>query len=281
MKNLPHVLAVQDISCVGRCSLTAVLPLFSAAGIECSVLPTALLSTHTGGFGQNTFLDLTGQMAAILEHWQREGIVFDALCTGYLGAPEQLAILRRWHAQNPSVTRLVDPVMADHGRLYKGFGPEHVQAIREWGRGADILTPNMTEAMLLADIPYREGPWASAFVEDLMQRLFSSTRAHSLVITGVSLDDHTLGSACCSEGGPVSYALTERLPVSFPGTGDIFSAVVLAAILQGRTLAEAADTATHFTFSCIRDTIARHSDPRRGVEFERHLTDLTVLAGLP
>ena len=143
MKNLPHVLAVQDISCVGRCSLTAVLPLFSAAGIECSVLPTALLSTHTGGFGQNTFLDLTGQMAAILEHWQREGIVFDALCTGYLGAPEQLEILRRWHAQNPSVTRLVDPVMADHGRLYKGFGPEHVQAIREWGRGADLLTPNM------------------------------------------------------------------------------------------------------------------------------------------
>ncbi len=280
MKNPPHVLAVQDISCVGRCSLTAILPIFAAAGIECSVLPTALLSTHTGGFHQNTFLDLTEQMPAIFAHWQRENITFDALCTGYLGSTAQIDILHGWFAQNPAVMRLVDPVMADHGQLYKGFGTEHVQAIREWGRDADVLTPNMTEAMLLADIPYREGPWDPAFVERLMKRLRENMRVRALVITGVALDEHTLGSAC-SCGGQVSYALTERLPVSFPGTGDIFSAVVLAAMLQGNPPAQAADMATQFTYSCIRDTIARQSDPRRGVEFERHLRDLTPLASVP
>ena len=105
MKNPPHVLAVQDISCVGRCSLTAILPIFAAAGIECSVLPTALLSTHTGGFHQNTFLDLTEQMPAIFAHWQRENITFDALCTGYLGSTAQIDILRSWFAQNPAVMR--------------------------------------------------------------------------------------------------------------------------------------------------------------------------------
>ena len=155
-----RVAAIHDISCVGRCSLTVALPLLSAAGIETNVIPTAVLSTHTGGFCDYTYRDLTGDMLPIAEHWSRLKLKFDALYTGYIGTPEQLTILNEIVdlLQDDETLLFVDPVMADNGTLYKCIKPEYIEGMRKFCKKANVITPTMTEAMFLLDMVYTEGP---------------------------------------------------------------------------------------------------------------------------
>ena len=166
--------AIHDISCFGKCSLTVALPVLSAAGIECCCIPTAILSTHTGGFRGYTYRDLTDDMVPVARHWRSEKIKFDAFYTGYLGSPAQVEIVRkilRMLDGNGDALRLIDPVMGDHGRLYNGFAPDFPILMRELVREADVICPNITEAALLTDLEYRDGLQDEDYILNLLDGL--------------------------------------------------------------------------------------------------------------
>lgn len=275
-----RALAVHDISCVGKCSLTVVLPVLSAAGVETSVLPTSVLSTHTGGFGKPVFHDLTGELAAITAHWKSFGMTFDALYTGYLGSEEQVErILDLFDGFGGSALRLVDPVMGDGGRLYSGFAPDFPAKMARLCERAQIIGPNFTEAALLLDEPYAEGPYSQAYVDALLRRL-SARFDCSVVLTGVCLDEERLGAAALDrESGEVTFALAPRIPGHFHGTGDLFAAALLAGLLADQTLGQAAGLAARFTAEAIRRSDLTR-DSRYGVRFETALPMLMNELGL-
>ncbi len=265
--------SVQDISCYGQCSLTVALPILSSWGIETAILPSAILSTHTGGFSGFTCLDLTDEMPKILEHWIREGITFDAIYTGYIGDVRQFDMIlkAKAHILKPNGLLIVDPAMADHGKLYPALGPEIVAGMRELVRFADVIFPNATEAAFLLDIPYEEDLGRDQVIEILAK--LNEMGPQNAILTGVSFEEGRLGAVarCKSTGETIEY-FTEKLPQSYHGTGDIFSSVAAAAIMNGRGTAAALKAACEFVVSCIKITA---DDPAHsyGVKFE------TVLAG--
>ncbi len=266
--------SVQDISCYGQCSLTVALPILSAYGIETAILPSAILSTHTGGFSGFTCLDLTDEMPKILEHWIREGITFDAIYTGYIGDVRQFDMILGAKKQilKPGGLLIVDPAMADHGKLYPALGQEIVAGMRELVRSADVIFPNMTEAAFLLDIPYEEWHGREQVTEILAK--LNEMGPQNAILTGVSFENGRLGAVarCKSIGETIEY-FTEKLPKSYHGTGDIFSSVAAASIMNGRGIAPALKSACEFVVSCIKNTA---DDPAHsyGVKFE------TVLAGM-
>lgn len=267
---MKSVLSIQDLSCVGRCSLTVALPVLSAMGCRCSVLPTAVLSTHTG-FPNPKIVPLTEHISGIGDHIAQIGASFDAVTVGYLAGPDQAAailpLLRYYRSQGSLI--IVDPAMGDHGRLYSGLNGEHVQAMTALCREADILLPNVTEAALLTGNDYQEAPeedFLSALTEAALQLPGSA-----VVITGVSGKDGTIGF-CGAEKhtGPFSYR-TEVVPKQFHGTGDLFAAVFTGAVLAGRSVCQAATAAADFVRTCVAGT---PNVTPYGVEFERQLPQL-------
>lgn len=274
MKRQKTVMAIHDISCVGKCSLTVALPILSAAGIETSVLPTSLLSTHTGGFEGYTFLDLTGDLPRILAHWAKLGITFDAIYSGYLGSRAQIAMVESIFATfGQGALKMVDPVMGDNGRLYGGFSPEFPPEMLHLCTKADVLVPNFTEATLMLGVPYQEPPYTKAYVERLMDRL-SEHCPGKIVLTGVMLDPDHLGAAVMEgPGGLVEYASNPIIPGYYHGTGDVFASALLAALLSDKSLRDSAQIAADFTARSIA-----LSDPQRerryGVRFEAALPEL-------
>lgn len=264
-----RILSVQDISCVGQCSLTAALPILSVCGLETAVLPTAVLSTHTGGcFAGSgyTFRDLSDDIPAICAHWRREGIRFSAVCTGYLGSPRQVAdVLALMEGLLlPGGVRIVDPAMADGGRLYAGLPEELVPAMARLVFSADVILPNLTEAALLTGLPYRK-VCEEAYARELTDALLARG-AKTVVLTGVRRDDQTTGVAVRTSDAFQLYthARVERV---CHGTGDIFTAAFTGAYLRGQSAFEAARLAADFTLECIRKTM---DDPEHwyGVKFE-------------
>ena len=246
-----RVVAIHDISCFGKCSLTVVLPIISAAGIECAVIPTAVLSTHTGGFSGYTFRDLTDDIMPVAEHWKKEGITADAVYTGYLGSIEQIDLVCRASDTFGSAdTRLVvDPVMADHGKLYGGFAPDFPKQMCKLCARADIITPNITEAAFMTDIPYMEAPHSKEYIESLLDGLKKITKG-KIVLTGVCFDDDEIGVACF-DGEKTEYVFTKRIDAMYHGTGDIFTSALLSAELCGNSLSESALIAAKYTGLCI------------------------------
>lgn len=275
-----RALAVHDISCVGKCSMTVALPVLSAAGVETSVLPTSVLSTHTGGFGAPTFRDLTADLAPIAAHWQSFDLRFDALYTGYLGSKEQVGeMLTLFDRFGSGALKVVDPVMADNGKLYGGFPADFPTEMKKLCARADVIVPNFTEAALLLGEPYVEEPYTGEYVDGLLRRLAREFPA-SIVLTGVHFDDTKLGAAVYDHASDnVSYALAPRIPGHFHGTGDLFASALTAALLAGKNLIDAAQTAADFTAESIRLT-----DPARerryGVRFEAALPTLMRSLGL-
>lgn len=267
----PKVAAIHDLSCFGRCSLTIVMPVLSAMGVQCCPLPTALLSTHTGGFQGNTFLDLTDQMGPVAAHWKAEGVAFDAVYTGFMGSREQMALTAQLirDFSRPGCRIIVDPVMGDHGRAYRTYTPEMCRAMTELAALADVITPNATEAALLLGEDYenlrldREADcrrWCEAL---------SLEGRRSVVLTGVSLAEDTLGAACFDrDTGRTEFAAAPLVPGQFHGTGDLFSSVLTGALVQGWPLAEAARLAAEFTSRCARRTWEGGVPRREGVDFE-------------
>ena len=268
------VLTVQDISCVGQCSLTVALPILSACGMETCVLPSAVLSTHTAGFQGFTFRDLTDDIPAIVAHWQREGILFDAIYTGYLGSAKQVAyvkdILKKMG--NPTCRRIVDPAMADNGKLYPPFDEAYVEAMRGLCASAEILIPNITEACLLTGIDYRES-YDKAYIRELMKAV-RELGVETVVLTGVGFQADRTGVAVLeADGAELAYYEHERIAGSCHGTGDVYASTFTGALLRGKGISEAAEIAADYTLQCIRNT---QNDPSHwyGVKFETALSYL-------
>lgn len=270
MREQKRILAVHDISCFGKCSLTVALPVLSAAGMTVSVIPTAVLSTHTGGFAGYTCRDLTGDIPGILEHWKSLGLTFDAIYTGFLGSFEQLnlisGLIDLFRGRDTLVC--VDPVMADNGRLYASFGPEFPRGMAELCRKADLIVPNLTEAALLLGRPYREGPYEKPEVEEILRGL-SGLGPGRVVLTGVCLNRETIGCAAYDrETGEIGYAAAARVEGCYHGTGDVFASALLGALMNGFCLNRAARAAVDFTEGAILRTHAAGTDLRFGVNFE-------------
>lgn len=274
MQRQKRALAVHDISCLGKCSLTAALPILSAADIECVCLPTAVLSTHTGGFEGYTFRDLTADILPIAEHWRRLDLRFDAIYTGYLGSAEQIELVRQLFEMlaGDDTLRLVDPVMGDGGVLYKGFAPDYPRKMRALCAAADVIIPNITEASLLLDRPYREGPFERAYIEDTLAAL-AALGPKKVVLTGVSFDERQLGAAVW-DNGHIDYAFAERIAGQYHGTGDVWGSSFLAGLLSGKTPVEAGAIACEFTTQAIRATRETPMERCYGVRFEAALPSL-------
>ena len=272
-----RVAAIHDLSGFGRCSLTVALPILSAAGINCAVMPTAALSTHTGGLGEFAYRDLTDGMLGWARHWRRLGLSFDAVYSGFLGSSRQVEIIMEIRAMFGGGIFLVDPVMGDNGRLYPTFGEDFPGKMAKLCGAADIITPNMTEAFLLTGRPYEEGPHdracAGAMLGELA-RLFGEEKRY--VITGIRTGDGGIGAAALCRGVS-GYSFAEFVPRFYPGTGDIFASALLAALLNGADLFEASKAGVDFTAACARRTCESGQDPRFGVQFELELEQIVEL----
>ena len=273
-----RVLTVQDISCVGQCSLTVALPIISACGIETAILPSAVLSTHTAGFTGFTFRDLTEDIPSIMAHWEKEGIKFDTIYTGYLGSHRQIELVKELFARvsAPDCQKVVDPAMADNGKLYGLFDMDYARAMAGLCGLADIVVPNITEAALMTDMPYIAEGYDEAYVKGLMQALLKKG-AKTVVLTGVSYEKDKLGAAVLSQGEEkISYYFHERLPKSCHGTGDIFASAFVGALTRGRTALEAAKVAGDFTLAGMKKTDDGHW---YGTQFEKALPVLYRMLG--
>lgn len=272
-----RIAAIHDISCFGKCSLTVVLPILSAVGIETSVIPTAVLSTHTGGFENYTLRDLTQDMLPIVNHWKTLGIGFDAIYSGYLASIEQINIVSQMFTKfkTPDTLIFVDPVMADNGKLYFGFADDFPQQMRGLCSQADIIVPNITEACLMLNRPYQEGPYTKEYIENLLEDL-ADLGPKQVVLTGVYFDDNKRGAAAYDQKTKNFYYSSEtKVPGYYHGTGDVFGSVLLAALLSEQTLEQAIITATQFTQNAIKRSYDEHTDIRFGVNFEYGLKDLS------
>ena len=282
MKKQKRVVAIHDISCVGRCSLTVALPIISAAGFNTSVLPTAVLSTHTGGFENFTYRDLTDDIRPISEHWQSLNHSFDAIYSGFLGSFEQIDLVAELFDtfRTDDNLILVDPVMADSGELYSVYSPEMAKGMTKLCAKADIIVPNLTEAAFLLDQPYIAEGYDQAHIETLLKSL-GQLGAKKVVLTGVSFDKSKLGAATYdSETGVIHYAFNDRVEGFFHGTGDIFGSTLLSALLSDFPLEEATQIAVDYAHECIVKTVELDQEKRYGVCFERAIPYLIKRLGL-
>ncbi len=266
-----RILTVQDISCVGQCSLTVALPVISACGVETAVLPSSVLSTHTGGFSGYTFRDLTEDMPAIERHWVKEGLKFDAVYSGYVSASQIDPILHIWEScLCEGGLRIVDPAMADNGRLYAGFGEDHPRRMTRLCRGADHLLPNLTEAaMLLGREPILSG-YDEGYIRELSLGLLE-LGAKNVVITGVSFEPSHLGCAVTASGGETEYYFNDRLGRMAHGTGDLFASVYVGGLMNGLSPMDSAALAADTVCDAIEATPPEHT---YGVCFEQVLYGL-------
>ncbi len=265
---LKRVAAIHDISCFGKCSLTVALPIISAAGVECSVIPTAVLSTHTGGFAGFTFRDLTSDILPIAEHWQGLNLNFDAVYTGFLGSIEQIDLVCELYdkLKLDGTMLFVDPVMADNGKLYSIFPQDFPSAMKKLCAKADVIMPNLTEAALLVGEEYQDGLHTKEYAERILQKLVG-LGAKQAVLTGVSFDEDMLGAASF-DGKEVSYNFAKKVEGYYHGTGDVFGSVLVSAVTKGLSLKEGVRAAVDFTVDCINRTKAEKTDIRFGVNFE-------------
>ena len=262
-----RVLAINDISCVGKCSLTVTLPIISACGITCDVLPTALLSTHTGGFEGYTFHDLTKELPAILQHWKSLHLKFDYICSGYLGSISQIELVsfikREFLAENGKF--IVDPVMGDSGKLYTGFTKEYIEKMRTLCKEADYILPNVTEACYLADLPY---PPKIESIETILRAL--QTLCSKPVITGIT-DKSSIYVYYTDENGDAQRYGHENVEGFFCGAGDIFTSAFVGCLAKGKTESEAIRLASDFSANAIRRSATEVSDKRYGLNFEAEI----------
>ncbi len=260
--NGKKVLAIQDISCVGQCSITAVLPVMSHFGMETAILPTAILSNHTM-YKKWSYFDFAPEFESVFDAWRVNDIKFDGYVLGYLGSKKYMELSEKIFKEfsNDGAKIIIDPVFGDNGKLYPGFDEKYVQAVREFISNADVIVPNITEACYLADMPVPD-KCDIPNVEKLMSKLSALTKG-TIIITGVERDG-MIGEGIY-DGGKIEYVFDEKLPRFFHGTGDIFTAAYAAHKLCGMSDAESCKIAGRFVADCIRATGDNHP---YGVQFE-------------
>ena len=270
------VLTIQDISCVGQCSLTVALPIISACGVETCVLPSAVLSTHTGGFTGFTFRDLTEDMPAIRAHWEKEGIKFDTIYTGYLGSTKQIDYVKDIFASGSQegTLKVVDPAMADPGKLYYGFDQAFVEAMKGLCAEADYILPNMTEAAFLTDMPYEDGS-DRKYVDEIMSRLIK-LGCKNIILKGLPSKNGNYIGILMYIDGKMYYYEHERLANSCHGTGDIYASAFVGALARGKSANEAARIAADYAVECIKET-AKLDNHWYGAAFELAVPKLIEL----
>ncbi len=273
--NEKKILTIQDISCVGQCSLTVALPVISAMGIETAILPSAILSTHTGGFTGYTFHDLTDDIPAIKEHWKKENIRFDAFYTGYVGSVKQLEYISDImdELKKPDSIIVIDPVMGDKGKLYPGFEPSFAKEMAKMCKKADVIVPNLTEAAFMLDEEYIEDNHTEEYIERILKKLLALGCKNAL-LTGVNLQPGKLGIASINGAtGKISYYFRDLINGMFHGTGDVFASSFAGAMVLGKSVDEAGKIAVDFTVDAIQKTINDKSH-WYGVKFELALPGL-------
>ena len=262
-----RVLAINDISCVGRCSLTATLPIVSACGEECNVLPTAILSTHTGGFEGYTFRDLTADIPDVLRHWKSLGLQFDYICSGYLGSIEQIEMVLRIKREflKDGGKFIVDPVMGDSGKLYAGFTDEFVEEMRLLCKEADYILPNVTEACYLTGLPYpltaTSTPQALSILQELCPRP---------IITGIT-DKDSIAVYFSLRKGHVSSFAHQNVEGFFCGAGDVFASAFVGCLAKGKSAERAIELASDFVTAVIRRSSKEVPDKKYGLNFEAEI----------
>ena len=268
---MKRILTVQDISCVGRCSLTVALPIISAAGVEAGVLPTAVLSTHTM-FPKFTFCDLTDEIEGISQTFCELDIGFDAIYTGYLGSFRQLGLVSdlidRHKTENCMI--VIDPAMADNGKLYPAFSPEFAKAMAKLCGKADLIIPNLTEASFMLDIPYNPN-YDEEYIRSVLKKL-TDLGAKRAALTGISFDETKLGVYAYDSTTDSYFSYYNDVkPVAYHGTGDIFASATLGALMRGHSVESALSVAVDYTLECIKITMDDENRRTYGVNFEEAL----------
>lgn len=274
-----RIAAIHDISGVGKCSLTVALPIISVAGIECAAMPTALLSTHTGGFKNIHIKDLTENILPIAKHWKTEGFAFDAIYSGYLGSMEQVDLVKQSISllKGEKTLVVVDPVMGDNGKLYQTFSPDFAFKMRELCAVADVITPNVTEACLMLSEEYKAPPYTKKYIESLLLKL-SKICNGTVVLTGACLNENEQGAAAYnSEEEKFSFVSCPKIAGLYHGTGDIFASVFVCSMVLGRGMEKSLKAAVEFTCLAIENTTQNMPELWYGVNFEGVLPKLAKL----
>lgn len=277
-----RVAAIHDLSGFGKCSLSIILPVLSSMGHEVCCVPTAVLSSHTGGLPDVTVRDLTPEMRGFLRQWKELQIPFDSIYTGFLSSIEQIEIvqdfIRTFRRKDTLV--MVDPAMADNGSLYRTYTKEMAEGTAKLCTQADVVVPNITEAALLLGESYREGPYTRTWVEKTLHRL-TELGPQVAVLTGVWFAPELLGAAAYDRvSGEVSYALSYHVPGGYHGSGDLFASVLLGALLDGENLRNSLQLAVDSTVGAIHRTYKAGADPQWGIHFEQELPRLMRQIGL-
>ena len=267
---MKRIVTVQDISCLGKCSITVALPIISAMGIEASVIPTSILSTHTL-FDGYVHRDMCDIIEPIINHWKSQGFTFDAIYTGYLGSKEQISLVEKLidKFRTDSCFVLVDPAMADNGTLYPGFDNEHIDKMRELCSMADIIVPNLIEACLLTGTQY-QAEYDDEYITDILNKLIC-LGAKKAIITGVIKDGKYGIISFDSEIDSIGFYAHEKIDQTFYGTGDVFSSACVGALVNGNSLARSVEIAGEFVFESIQKTISDKDARLYGVNFEKAL----------
>ena len=273
-----RILTIQDISCLGQCSLTVALPIISACSHETCILPSAVLSTHTGGFSGYTVNDLSEDFPAVKNHWLKEGISFDAIYTGYLGSTKQIEyvsdIFDALKREDGKI--IVDPAMADNGKLYWGFDEEYVKGMAYLCSKADVILPNITEACFMTGVEYKES-YDKAYLDDIISKL-REICSGTIIITGATFGDSKVHVVISKDGEQTEY-VHKRIDKSFHGTGDIFSSAFVGACMQGKSVENAVQIASDYTLACIENTVSDESH-WYGTKFETALPKLISMLEL-
>lgn len=272
---MKRIVTIQDISCFGKCSITVALPLVSAMGVECAIIPTSILSTHTGGFKNFTFTDLNEDIPKIANHWKEYDIRFDSIYTGYLGNEKQINyvidFISRFRGENTLV--FVDPAMADKGKLYAGFDAEFPSHMARLCAIADIIVPNITEASFLLDIPYTE-EYDEEYIKDVCKKL-CDLGAKKVILTGVHFGNKTQGAYYYDgASGETYYYCRDTIDAAFHGTGDTFSSILCAGLTKGYSYERAIKIAVDFTVLCIEKTLPDRINHSYGTKFEECIPEL-------
>lgn len=268
---MKRIITVQDLSCVGKCSLTVALPIISAAGVETAPLPTAVLSTHTM-FSKYTFCDLTSEITPIADTFKELKIDFDAIYTGYLGSFEQLALVDAFITdfKKKDTVVLIDPVMADNGVLYHGFTEEFAAAMAKLCSKADIVVPNLTEASFMLGIPYKP-EYDEAYIRDVLKRL-TTLGCPKAALTGIGFEPDKIGVYYYDSTKDTYFSyFNEKLPTSFHGTGDIYASSALGAVMRGISVEDSLAIAVDYTLECMKQTMRDPEHRFYGVNFETAL----------
>lgn len=277
MNRQKRMIAINDISCFGKCSLSVAVPILSAAGVETCAIPTAMLSSHTG-FPGYTFLDLTKEMIPVAEHWKKLELSFDGIYTGYLGSPAQISCVETIINMFPTKFVLIDPVMGDNGRLYDGFDASYAKEMRRLLKRADVIVPNVTEGAFLSGMTYESGTHSINYIQAMAESL-GTMCSGSVVLTGVNTSSGCVGTAVW-DSGDFSLVEHEKIDALYSGTGDVFASVVAAAVMNGKDINTAVNIATDFVVHCILKTKQTSGDRNYGLNFElcieKLLSDLEI-----